>query len=107
MPDLSASSTWMALSAELDLWQGNHIPGDNPTQAALSNGQVFIQKTTGWWQFYVQAGAYNILALGTPFLPTEKAVTDLYGAGAGCVLEAGAGEEHLHSGRSAAYIDGR
>ena len=63
----------------MGLWQGNHIPGDNPTQPALSNGQVFIQKTTGWWQFYVQAGAYNILALGTPFLSTEKAITDLYG----------------------------
>jgi hypothetical protein len=63
----------------IGLWQGNHIPGDNPTQAALSNGQVFIQKTTDWWQFYVQAGAYNILALGTPFLPTEKAINNLYG----------------------------
>jgi Putative beta-barrel porin-2, OmpL-like. bbp2 len=63
----------------IGLWQGNHVGGDNSTQAALSNGQVFIQKTTGWWQFYVQAGAYNILALGTPFLPTDKALTDLYG----------------------------
>jgi hypothetical protein len=62
----------------IGLWQGNHVLGDNPTQAALSNGQVFIQKTTGWWQFYVQAGAYNILALGTPFLSTEKAITNLY-----------------------------
>jgi hypothetical protein len=63
----------------IGLWQGNHVADDNATQAALSNGQVFIQKTTGWWQFYVQAGAYNILALGTPFLPTDKAITDLYG----------------------------
>ncbi len=63
----------------MGLWQGNHVAGDNPTQPALSNGQVFIQKTTGWWQFYVQTGAYNILAVATPFLPTEKAITDLYG----------------------------
>ena len=63
----------------MGLWQGNHVAGDNATQAALTNGQVVIQKTTGWWQFYVQAGAYNILALGTPFLPTDKAITDLYG----------------------------
>jgi hypothetical protein len=63
----------------MGLWQGNHVSGDSAGQAALSNGQVFIQKTTGWWQFYVQAGAYNILALGTPFLPTDKALTDLYG----------------------------
>jgi len=63
----------------MGLLQANHVVGDDVVQAALSNGQVWIQKTTGWWQFYVQAGAYNILALGTPFLPTDKAVTDLYG----------------------------
>jgi hypothetical protein len=63
----------------MGLWQGNHVPGDEPTQAALSNGQVFLQKTTGWWQFYVQAGAYNLPALGTPFLSTEKTISDLYG----------------------------
>ena len=63
----------------MGMWQGNHVPGDDSTQAALSNGQVFIQKTDGWFQFYVQAGAYNIPALGTPFLATDKTVTDLYG----------------------------
>src|SRR5689334_13590097 len=26
------------------LWQSNHVLGDEPTQAALSNGQIFIQK---------------------------------------------------------------
>jgi hypothetical protein len=63
----------------MGLWQGNHVAGDKTTQAALSNGQLFLQKTTSWWQFYVQAGAYNILALGTPFLSTQSALTDLYG----------------------------
>ena len=63
----------------IGLWQDNHFAGDNAGQAALSNGQVFIQKMSGWWQFYVQVGAYNVLALGTPFLPTDKAITDLYG----------------------------
>ena len=63
----------------IGVWQGNHIASDNPAQAALSNGQMFIQKTTDWWQFYVQVGAYNILPLGTPFLSTEKAVSNLYG----------------------------
>ena len=48
-------------------------------QAALSNGQVFIQKTDGWFQFYLQAGAYNIAALGAPFLATDKTMTKLYG----------------------------
>ena len=59
--------------------QGNHVAGDDSKQAALSNGQVFIQKTDGWFQFFVQAGAYNLPALGTPFLATDKAVSNLYG----------------------------
>src|ERR1019366_3228171 len=61
------------------LWQSNHIPGDDSTQAALSNGQVVLQRTDGWFQFYLQAGAYNIPALGVPFLATDKTVTDFYG----------------------------
>jgi len=60
------------------LVQGNHVAGDDTGQAALSNGQVFIQKPDGWWQFYVQAGAYNILSLGTAFIPTGKQVDNLY-----------------------------
>jgi hypothetical protein len=39
------------------LLQINHVPGDDTKQADLSNGQVFIQKTDGWFQFYLQAGA--------------------------------------------------
>jgi hypothetical protein len=59
--------------------QGNHAPGDDSQQAALSNGQVFIQKTDGWFQFYVQAGAYTLPALATPFLPNDTTMTDFYG----------------------------
>src|SRR5438132_1275343 len=40
----------------LGFWQGNHVPGDQEWRADLSNGQVFVQKTNGWFQFYVQAG---------------------------------------------------
>src|SRR3954470_11663931 len=43
-------------------------PGDDTTHSALSNGQVWIQKTDGWFQFYLQAGAYNLPSLGTPYL---------------------------------------
>jgi hypothetical protein len=63
----------------LGMWTGNYAPGSNSTAAALSNGQIFIQKTDGWFQFYLQAGAYNIPALGVPFLATDKTLTDLYG----------------------------
>ena len=57
----------------------NHVPGDSTGQATLSNGQIFIQKADGPVQFYVQAGAYNIPALGAPYLSTEKTISDLYG----------------------------
>jgi hypothetical protein len=59
--------------------QTNHIPGDDNKQGALSNGQIFLQKTDGWFQFYLQAGAYNIPDLGAPFLSTERTITDLWG----------------------------
>ncbi len=61
------------------VFQSNAVPGNSGAEGNLSNGQVWIQKTTGWWQFYVQAGAYDITALGSPYIQTETAMTDLYG----------------------------
>jgi Putative beta-barrel porin-2, OmpL-like. bbp2 len=63
----------------LGMWTGNYVAGDNATQAGLSNGQVFIQKADGRFQFYLQAGAYNIAALGTPYLQTDKTMSKLFG----------------------------
>ncbi|HEY7334983.1 MAG TPA: outer membrane beta-barrel protein [Bryobacteraceae bacterium] len=63
----------------LGMWTGNYVAGDNSTHAALGNAQVFIQRTESWFQFYLQVGAYNIPALGVPFLDTDKAIGDLYG----------------------------
>ena len=63
----------------LGMWTGNYIAGDHSHQAGLSNGQVFIQKADGRFQFYLQAGAYNIAALGTPYLETDKTVSKLFG----------------------------
>jgi hypothetical protein len=59
--------------------QSNALPGDDRAQAALSNGQIFLQKTDGWFQFYVQAGAYTIPSLATSFLSTNATLTDFYG----------------------------
>ena len=63
----------------MGLLQTNHVPGDDNKQAALSNGQIVIQKTDGWFQFYVQAGAYNLASLAVPFLGSGETVTNLYG----------------------------
>lgn len=61
------------------MFQDDHTFGDNTVQPALSNGQVWIQKTDTWFQFYIQAGAYTIPALATPFLNNEKTLSDFYG----------------------------
>src|SRR5216683_3154470 len=59
--------------------EGDHIAGDPSSHWDVSNAQIFIQKTTGWWQFYLQGGAYNLPALGTPFLSTGDTVKNIYG----------------------------
>jgi hypothetical protein len=61
------------------LAQTNAVTGDSNGQATLSNGQVWIQKTDGWFQFYVQAGAYSLPALATPFANTQSTVSNFYG----------------------------
>ena len=60
--------------------QNNHVPGDSAGQGTINNGQAWIQKTDGWWQFYVQAGAYAIPALATPYLDVRNTLSDFYGA---------------------------
>jgi hypothetical protein len=64
----------------LGFWQNNHVPGDQEWRADLSNGQVFVQKTDGWLQFYVQAGAYSLPSLGTSYLNVSDTISDTFGA---------------------------
>jgi hypothetical protein len=59
--------------------EGNHIAGDNATHYDISNAQLFVQKTSGWWQFYLQGGAYNLPAIGVPFLSTSDTIKNIYG----------------------------
>ena len=61
------------------MWTGNHVPGDAVGQAALSNGQIFLQKADGPVQYFIQVGAYTMPSLGTPFLSTDKTISDFYG----------------------------
>lgn len=63
----------------MGLTQSNWIPGDKSTHWDLSNGQVFLQKTSGWFQFYLQGGAYNLPALGYPIISTVDTVKGFYG----------------------------
>src|SRR5262252_4844945 len=59
--------------------QSNSIPGDSDHEATISNGMAFIQKADGWFQWYIQAGAYTMPALATPFLPADKTMTNFFG----------------------------
>ncbi len=61
------------------LVQNNHVPGDDVQQAALSNGQIFIQKADGKYQYFIQVGAYTMPSLATPFMPADKTVSNFYG----------------------------
>lgn len=45
----------------------------------VSNAQIFIQKTTGVFQFYLQGGAYNVPVLGLQFAKTGPTTTGLFG----------------------------
>ena len=59
--------------------EGNHIAGDSSSHYDISNAQLFVQKTSGWWQFYLQGGAYNLPAIGVPFLSTSDTMKNIYG----------------------------
>jgi len=57
----------------------NRFAGQNATYWDISNAQIFLQKTTGWWQFYLQGGAYSLPALGTPYIDANHSLSDFYG----------------------------
>lgn len=64
----------------IGFWQDNHIPGDQTWRADLSNAQLFVQKTSGWLQFYVQAGAYSLPALGAAYVTAGDTISNTFGA---------------------------
>ncbi len=61
------------------VFQNNSVPGDDSAQATLSNGQVFIQKADGKYQYYVQAGVYTMPTLSVPFVDAQDTVKNFYG----------------------------
>ncbi len=67
------------IASATGLFQSNPVPGNNTTQWSIANGELFLQKTSGWWQFYLQAGAYNLVSVGAPYISTQRAIDGLYG----------------------------
>lgn len=60
-------------------FQNNAVPGDDASQATLTNGQIFIQKADGKLQWYVQAGIYTLPTLSVPFVNAQNTTNNLYG----------------------------
>lgn len=60
-------------------FQNNVSRGDKPSQADISNGQIFIQKNNGLIQFFVEVGDYSTPDLGVPYLSSSRSAATFYG----------------------------
>jgi hypothetical protein len=60
-------------------FQNNPVPGDDSAQATLSNGEIFIQKADGKFQWFVQAGVYTMPTLSVPFVNAQNTVNNFFG----------------------------
>ncbi len=88
-------------------WQDNPVPGDSAGNAALSNGQIFIQKADGKVQYFIEAGAYTMPSIGAPFLSASQTVSDFFGPVPVAFLKLQAGKYNpVHGGRTS-HSDGR
>jgi hypothetical protein len=63
----------------IGLFQNHAVPGNNPQEGAFTNAFIFFQKPTGWFQIYVQAGAYDTLSLGSAFISNSSSNDNLWG----------------------------
>jgi len=63
----------------LALWQSNPALRDRTAQTDLSNSQLMLQKSDGFFRFYVQGGLYSLPSLGTPYLRAGKATPNNFG----------------------------
>lgn len=59
--------------------QDNRSLTDRDIQADVSSAQVFINKTSGPIQFFLQGGAYSLPDIGTPYLRSKVATNAYYG----------------------------
>ncbi len=55
--------------------QDHHVFGDHRWQGDISNGQVWVEKTDGVLQFFVEAGAYSLPTVGVPYIKA-RTLTD-------------------------------
>lgn len=58
----------------------HEFPGDRDGYMDLTNGMVVMQKTDGWFQWYVQAGAYSYPTLGAAYTNASNTGSATFGA---------------------------
>jgi len=54
-------------------------PGDVTSLLDMSSGQVFLQKTDGWFQFFVQVGEYSLPAVGASYIKASTTTPGTFG----------------------------
>lgn len=59
--------------------QDHFLPGDKDNRSDIDNAQLFLQNTSGIFQFFVQAGYYSLPSLGAEYFKTSTTTTDAYG----------------------------
>ena len=59
--------------------QNNRLGGDKKARADVANAQVFIQKTEGLVQFFIQAGGYSIPTIGVPYAEANDTTKSTFG----------------------------
>lgn len=63
----------------LGIAQNHALPGDFDLRGDASNAELIVQKADGVIQYYLQVGGYSIPALGSAYVPLNKAVNAVYG----------------------------
>jgi hypothetical protein len=58
----------------------HEIPGDRDAYMDLTNGMFVLQKIDGWFQWYVQGGAYSYPTLGAPYTNASNTGSLTFGA---------------------------
>jgi hypothetical protein len=77
---LFGSITINGALAGAGIFQDNPSFGDKHAQADLTNAQVFIEKTDGLVQFFVDVGEYSFPTVGTPYTIATKVNGATFGA---------------------------
>ncbi len=68
-----------AIATGMGMSQTNPVAGNFNSVVDLSNAQLIAKKTSGLFQFYLQAGYYSIPSLGTTYQRASSQVKDSFG----------------------------